>query len=111
MILDADGLPRRSATAKGLGVRAGWDVFPDEDGNVFPGGGGMSVRPNPEAIPGHLLKGDCVVWEMNTDLLPDVLVHIPENDAHGLIEPAGTMRFEDFADAIAETREDWALAA
>ena len=54
--------------------------------------------------------GECGIWELDTDDLPDTVAYEPDPGAHpthGLLEPAWSMTLEDFELALAETRDSW----
>jgi hypothetical protein len=107
---DGDGLPWLSDQfAKGLGVRPGHDITPDEDGLVYPETGGASVCPDIEAIPFFLR--DMPVWQIESDDLPDYLAYRddPDREGHGFLEPGYVMELGDYQDAVAETRELWVV--
>jgi hypothetical protein len=107
---DADGKPWLSdLVAKGLGVREGVDIFPDDEGVVHPGKAGPSVCGRPKYIP--LFLRDEPIWELDTNELPEYLVYKEDTDKppgrHGFIAPAYAMDLSDYQDAIAETRDLW----
>jgi len=107
-----DGHPQTGDTVRTLGVRSDGDirdVIPDEEGNVHPDNGGMSVNPRPEDIPPWFRKRD-PVWAFDTDSLPDALQYRQDAEDHGLIEPAESMALERYRETLAETREDWVPA-
>src|SRR5437870_3466949 len=94
---DPDGYPMTGETSRTLGVRRDWDVFPDPDEVLYPGGGGLSVAPDD---PTNLLEhrrppesggsGRDPVWVINTGDLPADLTYTADetNPKHGFLEPA-----------------------
>jgi hypothetical protein len=99
-----------------LGVRVPEDVEPDENGDVHPRGGGMSVTPDdPTDLPRHrrprALGGTSKkpVWVMESAALPATLDYLRNTTTHGLVEPAATMRIVAFRGALASTRDSWAV--
>ena len=135
MKIDGDR-PQVGRGANSLGVRVGPavndDVDPDADGFVHPGHGGMSVSPNPEAMPPHRLprrlrqkypdrfpeatasNGLFCWWLGKGAFVADqVAEHLrlrldPDDpEKHGLVEPDDRMRTEDYETALAATRDQW----
>lgn len=102
-----DGGPLVEPSARGLGVRADYDLPVDENGNVEPESGGLTVRPTMKAIPRQYRKDRFTVWKLDTDALPEALRHVEDNPKHGSVEPAWAMSFDDYEAAIADTRSDW----
>jgi hypothetical protein len=102
-----DGLPSVHQSASGLCVRRGYDIFPDDNDNVRPEGLGMTVRPSVDDIPDDFKRKRWVVWEIDTEQLPEALQYLQDRDDHGVLEPAWEMSFEDYEDAILETRSEW----
>jgi len=112
MTASPDGYPRTGNTVRDLGVRSDGDfrdVIPDDEGNVHPDNGGMSVNPRVEDIPPWLGKRS-PVWSFDTELLPRSLKYRQDKADHGLIEPGESMPLERYRETLAETREDWGLA-
>lgn len=117
MKLGEDELPKPGWSARALGARCNIDIPIDENGCVEPEMGGVSVSPPPpENLPPIRLprelggKGKDPVWEMETDELPDGLVYRPDPDnpeAHGFIEPARRMTFEEYQRILHEARTLW----
>lgn len=96
-----------------LGVRAK-DLHPRVDGTVDPREGGVSVSPEgeghlPRAAKTVLAHGKGVVFELETDEIPDHLAYRedPYNKSHGFIEPARPMKFEAYQRAVQETSALW----
>jgi len=135
MKADTDG-PQVGRGAALLGVRVGSgendDVNPDGDGYLHPGRGGMSVAPSPEALPPHRLPRR--LQKKYPERFPDATgpngVHCwgigegafapgkvadrlglrldPDDPArHGLVEPDGKMKIEDYEAALGATRDQW----
>ncbi|HVC96708.1 MAG TPA: hypothetical protein VND64_23725 [Pirellulales bacterium] len=128
--------PVIGASATKLGVREG-DLAPDEDGNARPGQGGMSVVSSisglrrrvarnvfsPSMVPQRLNDLGKVPGAMGPNTLhvfrigeggfeharlTDRLVLAPDHDDHGTIQPASMMRYEEYKQAITDTRDQWA---
>lgn len=113
--MKADGdRPLLRASASGLGVRPGVDVFVDEAGYVQRDCG-LSVTPeDPSLQPITSLKarsagGDCPhpLWALESSDLPDKLVLFRDRATHGFIAPAVSMTPDQFAAAIESTRDLW----
>jgi len=112
-----DGLPKPGASARTLGVRANLDIPVDEDDYVRPEMDGMSVSPlPPDNLPDHRRPpefggtGKDLIWELETDNLPNGLSYRPDPAAperHGFIEPSSLMSFEDYQGALRSTRALW----
>jgi hypothetical protein len=109
MIAAADGHPQPGVTKRTLGVvdsGESADVAPDDEGNVHPDEGGMSVAPRRTDIKPWRLERD-PAWCFNTDALPETLQYRQTSPTHGVIEPAVSMPLEIYRETLAETREDW----
>lgn len=112
-----DDLPETGASARCLGVRLGVDIPSDERGWVAPGTEGMSVAPPPpENLVTHRRPpefggtGKDPVYELETDELPEELIHRPDPEVperHGFIEPSRPMPFEEYRDRLQATRALW----
>lgn len=117
-----DGLPVVEQSSRGLGVRVGVDLAPDESGAVHPGGGGMSVSPSslwnvpPHRRPRRLGRGstgkdaDRVFWADSHVFPRHALVVRPDPnrpEQHAFVEPARTMVFEAYQEKLVATRSDW----
>ena len=125
----ATAKPKTGDTARTLGARPqvigadgkiDGDIPIDSDGMVHPGTGGMSVSPaiqdlkpwrRPEKFGG---TGKDDVWLINEDKLGEKLVYVPDKPdqkdgkvSHGEIQPAYTMTYEDYQNALAETAQYW----
>jgi hypothetical protein len=117
---DGEGRPTVGDTARRLGVRAGIDIPVDDEDEVEPFSGGMSVTPDsPDGLPSHRLPpnhggtGKDPLWVIDSDELGDGLIYRPDDaspDTHGFVEPARKMRLNDFEDLLALTRDSWRLA-
>lgn len=130
MVPDEDGLPMTGITGRYLGARRDGPVKDfeeiNEDGTVDPGKGGMSVNPPPPTniapprrLPqygkdenGEIGYGKDPVFELETDELPDELLYQPDQNPeqtgkHGFIEPSHRMAFEEYLQAVHETRTLW----
>ena len=53
--------------------------------------------------------GNDPVWWIESDGLGPELAFRQDNKVHGLIEPARTMTLAEFGQALADTRERWAI--
>ncbi len=112
-----DDLPKPGWSARTLGARCNIDIPTSEDGSVAPELGGMSVSPPPAGnlppwrLPRELGgRGKDPVWEVDTDQLPEDLAYRPDPDdpdAHGFLEPARPMTFEEYQAALHSTRGLW----
>jgi hypothetical protein len=121
------GRPAVGITAMMLGVRAS-DIPQDQDRNVRPGTGGLSVSSALRAMPArlvprrlqHLVPGaagnsNLYVWVMGQGDFVDggVADHLhlrvdPLDNTHGFIEPNGIMSIDAYNVALAATRDSWA---
>jgi hypothetical protein len=131
MLRDGDK-PRVGPTKKKtLGAQPGNgrhdDIAPDENGNVVPGTGGMSVSPNWRNLPFFLIpkrlnsiidkaRGSNALccWKMGdgqfaSGSISDTLVLRKDRETRGLVEPSRKMHLDQFQNALAETRPDWEL--
>lgn len=103
------------------------DIQPDGEGNVHPGGHGMSVAPSLRDLPAqwvpsrlqHLREGaigpnTSKVWRhgegafVAAPVAPHLLLQ-PDRDDHGTVAPAKIMPLPDYERAIAATRPDWVI--
>lgn len=114
-----------------LGVRVGagenMDI-PEENGDVLPGTGGLSVSPSLESLPPHRIprrlhnlvpeatgSNQLYCWSMGEGAfvlaaLTDLLRLRPDPVApkrHGFVEPARKMLVAEYEAAIAATRDQW----
>lgn len=116
-----DGLPLAGPSARTLGAKPGSPPegdLPVRRGMVSPETGGMSVSPPP---PGNLPRfrrppehggtaRNIKLYELDTDGLPSVLRARPDPEdprRHAFIEPAHEMSFEEYEQALGETRGLW----
>jgi hypothetical protein len=118
MIQDSDNRPEVGPSARKLGVRPFLDIAPDEDYFVDPDTGGMSVSPDtPAHLPDHRRPrthggtGDDPLWAIHDHQLVEGLEYRPDGNRvdHGFIEPKYRMRFDEYEDLLASTRDDWRL--
>jgi hypothetical protein len=122
-------------TATKLGVRER-DLAPDSEGNAQPGQGGMSVVSSvaglrrrvarmifsPAMVPQRLNDLGLVPGAIgsnalhlfrigggNFELAPltDRLMLVPDRDDHGTVQPATVMLYQQFKQAIYDTRDQW----
>lgn len=122
-------------SATKLGVRE-CDLTPDSEGNARPGQGGMSVVSSvaglrrrvarmmfsPAMVPQRLNDSGLVPGAIgsnslrlfrigggNFELAPltDRLMLVPDRDDHGTVQPAGAMPYQEFKQAIYDTRDEW----
>lgn len=117
---DGEGHPQVGQSARRLGVRPGTDIPVDDEDEVEPYTGGMSVTPeSPDRLPffrrppGLGGTGKDPVWEIDSDQLGENLTYRPDDASpgtHGFVEPARRMRLDDFEDLLALTRDSWTLA-
>jgi hypothetical protein len=118
MQIEDDGNPRIGPNH--LGFRIGTDIHPDDNGNVRPETGGMSVTPNdPIDLPFHrrpiALGGTSKwpVWWINERKLTANLRYRPEpyKTTHGFVEPSDLMSIVNYQGAIEGTALSWILHA
>lgn len=130
-----NGLPELGRSARKLGVRpAPWgaaapsfaegrfDVFPDAEGNISPGTGGLSVNGTVEGIPpwrrprgldagAYGPPRDAVFAVDPFALEPSALLVRPEREdlplGHAFVEPALRMLLLAYEAALAATRAAW----
>lgn len=124
MTPDSDGKPRVARSARGLGVRAEGpvrDVWPDAEGRVFPGKGGMSVAPaslwempahrRPRRL-GHGSTGhnEDHVFSVEDLVVEDhglkVRIDVPDR-THALVEPSVVELLTTYESRLAGTRWHW----
>ncbi|MCI0681285.1 MAG: hypothetical protein L0Y71_04205 [Gemmataceae bacterium] len=126
------GKPKVGAQSKMLGVRvqphANADIVVDDQGNVHPNTGGMSVAPGWRQLPSFLIpkrlrhlapdacgRNQLVCWQMGEGAfvaarLADDLQLQPDADkpmVHGVIEPAQSMSIAQYQSSLAATRDHW----
>jgi hypothetical protein len=117
---DGEGHPRTGQTARTLGVRPGIDIPVDDDYEVEPFTGGMSVTPDsPEGLPyfrlppSHGGSGKDPLWVIDSNEFVEGLIYRPDDagpERHGFVEPGQRMRLDDFEDLLESTRDSWRLA-
>lgn len=108
-----------------LGVRVEGehpDVFPEVDGQIVPGAGGMSVSVHdsraiprwrlPQRFGGENKNPLCTLWVMSADGLHADLVHRedePRDDGaiHAQVEPRQPMQLVNFQTCLRSTQDVW----
>ena len=124
--MKADGnSPKIANSATGLGVRVVKDTYPDENGNVGPDSGGMSVSPTLESLPPMLVPrrlehrvpeadapDSVVCWVLGDGPFADGAVTEDLNfkkdkPHHGEVVPSRQMTLGDFQASLARTKEMW----
>jgi hypothetical protein len=110
---DAGGSPTVGPTARTLGVRPNVDIIVVA-GQVGPNTGGMSVAlDRPENLhplrrpPAYGGSGKDPVWYIAIGSLGSDLQFRQDSPTHGLIEPAQTMRTDEFQKALEATKPSW----
>lgn len=122
------GRPMIGTSSMMLGARVPKDVAPDGDGNVHPGGGGMSVQPRLVDIPAMFLprrlkhlnrnaagNNNVVVFRMGegpfarSAISEKLSLHPDEgrHPRHGVVEPLAPMRLDEYQSALERTRDQW----
>lgn len=124
--MKADGdKPRIGNSASSLGVRVGRDTFPDQDGNVGPDSGGMSVAPTLESLPPMFVPRrlesqvpaadgpkNVVCWVMGEGpfedgpVTEDLILKV-DGPTHGELLAARLMTLKDYQTSIARTQGVW----
>jgi hypothetical protein len=119
--------PKVGPTARTLGVRPGGDITADENGDVAPGTGGMSVAPSWRQLKLHRIprrlrhivpeasgspQDRC--WRMGNgpfkvDNVASGLSLRPDTEIHGVVEPSAVVSLEDFQGALAATQGEWSI--
>lgn len=112
-----DGLPDVGPSARTLGARPENDIRMNPARIVLPGTGGISVTPgDPHALPRHRLPtalggtGKDPLWWIGAEGLGMELTYRPDPaqpTRHGFIEPAREMTFNQYQQALADTRRIW----
>lgn len=96
-------------------MRENQDVFPDRNGQIFPGKGGMSIAPDdPTNLQPHRLpvefdgknKTD-KLWRIYEDELPEGLNVDFDKRGHGNLQPAEPMDLETYRRLLRETIDKW----
>lgn len=126
----AEGRPEIGTSKRYLGVSVEGDHLPlDGDGNLSPGGGGMSVAPEWRRLPRHRIpmrlqplmpagkvcKGPDSdwIWVMGRDgftdgpVAPGLRLRVDHPMVHGLVEPDQTMSLVNFQQNLAATQQSW----
>ena len=126
----ADGTkPKVGSESNELGVRTPPnphpDILVDEERNVHPETGGMSVAPAWRDLPWHLIprrlhprargKNALVCWRLgdgefaSSVVTGDLKFRTDPSDPrkHGFVEPSRVMTIEEYREALAGTRDDW----
>ena len=129
------GLPMLGSSGTSLGVRLPDaahpeikpDLVPDSNGEVHPGSGGMSVSPSIATLPPHTIprrlqpyyrdaagKDTLRVWRLGDGSFVDgplsdglALRVDPTKVTHGYVEPAQSIRVNEYVAAVHRTREQW----
>jgi hypothetical protein len=114
-----NGWPVLGRSATSLGVRLPQDISPDENGQVTPGTGGMSVSPMLFHFPKVLLprrfqhlvpsargSNKNYVWRMGVS--PGLILAVDRPD-HGTVQPDSLMLLASYEKALAQTRKEWAI--
>lgn len=117
MRLDEAGEPMCGPGAAKLGVRIPKDIAPDEAGLVHPRTGGLSVTPDdPARLPAEFrpesLGGTSrfPLFSIASSALPEALSLTPDARSprtHWFVEPARSMRSEEFQAILCGTRPNW----
>ncbi|MGD0094708.1 MAG: hypothetical protein ABSE73_32765 [Planctomycetota bacterium] len=123
-----NGRPKVGAASSCLGARVGEDIQPDQDGNVHPGTGGMSVVADPNGLPDALVPvmyrsflpharskdTNRRIWKMGqgpfvSGPIADALEFRvdPKHNEHGFVEPGKVMPISGYQGALAATRDKW----
>ncbi len=125
---DDPSTPEVAATGRALGVRAS-DIPVDQNGDVSPQTGGMSVSPTWRDLPGFRIPmrlrplcnkaagpDDNYCWRMgdgpfqagsvtrDLDLRPDA-----KNALHGIVEPSRAMTKAQYDQALTDTQSQWEI--
>jgi hypothetical protein len=125
------GKPLVGRQPHALGVRVEGehaDVNPDNNDQVHPNGGGMSVAPSlrlllshlvprrlRDIVPGARAKDDRFVWSMGdgdfvfAPVAPGLHLR-PDSERHGVIEPSGSMELTAYEMALVATRDQWSVS-
>jgi hypothetical protein len=129
-----EGKPQIGTGPAMLGARlpgsgATHDIAPDENGNVQPGTGGLSVAPRLQDLPvfliprrlKHLVEDAAGtnrrrVWSMGSGEFEDGPVARDlrlsldgKDEKHGLVEPDRIMPVDQYQSALASTQSLWAV--
>jgi hypothetical protein len=119
MTAGGDDMPMTGSSARTLGVRTPPDPYPDirpdANGLVHPGTGGMSTAPSPDALdpwrrpPGFGVDGTGKdpLWRINVNDLGSDLNPVLDHPGHICVEPAQTMPYTQYQNALWATRPFW----
>ena len=129
---DQDGPLTGNASAT-LGIRIPTDIEPDDQGNVLPNRGGMSVSPSfialirrlpvrmvPERfrsiVPGAVGRNTTFVWSMGDGPFQKGAVHTglcltidPDDPEHGFVEPDVIMTLNEYVNHLYATKAKWKI--
>ena len=130
MLIDGDK-PRVGPTKKTLGVKPGDDIHDDipvdENGDVRPGTGGMSVAPAWRDLPAYRIprrlqpkcrkatgNNNYACWRMgegpfSDGNLAEGLNLVIDSAWHGIVKPADVMSLERFQALLAATQDLWVI--
>jgi len=122
-----DGGPAVGRSPTSLGVRIPQDISPDDQGNVAPALGGMSVSPRLVELPKFLVPKRLVhllpsargsnnnfVWRMGAGpfvagaVAPGLLMQ-PDRPGHGTVQPESVVPLPTYEAALVATRSEWAV--
>jgi hypothetical protein len=128
-MLAEGGKPKIGSESKMLGVRIApnphADIPVDENGNVHPETGGMSVAPEWRSLPWHLIPrrlhrrgrggNNLICWRLGAGVFEEAPLNAdlalrPDPAApaeHGFVEPTHVMAIAEYQAALAGTRDDW----
>ena len=114
---DSDGKPRTGNSAVTLGVRiegSHADIQIDNQGQIHPKTGGMSVTPDDyRQLPNHRLpeslggRGRHPIFSFQVANLPSSLTLRRDKPSHAFVEPLKSCLFEEYEQNLQGTREDW----
>ncbi len=120
-----DGFPTVEQTGSGLGVRPGFDIDLDFQGNVEVNGKGMSVAPTMRSmpifripkrlrdkVPGARGSADTFCFRTGTGPFHEGefaagLNLVPDSQTHGCVTPAQSVPLGQYESDLAATRGDW----
>jgi hypothetical protein len=130
-MLNDNGLPVVGSESKMLGVRVPPhqqpDITRDANGIVIPGTGGMSVAPTWRDLPYFLIpkrlrslmpdargRNELACFRHGAgdfveSVVSESLVLKPDSRSHATIQPTRSMPLADFQQALAATRDGWAI--
>ena len=119
-----DGLPELGRTRRTLGVKvcplgikpadlAEFDIYPDSQNRVAPGGGMSVAVGDPRGLPKHRRpralggEGRDPLFELRVSAVPMAVRVTEDHPPHAFIEPASLCPLGDYEAALATTRPDW----